>query len=930
MKSPLNQARFNDSITSQLLKVIFGLYLIVAVVVTVIQMYVEYIDVKDTINEELKSFQVTAGPGITNSLWSINDKLLLSILSGVLENPIVTGVQVYDENKKLYLEVGTFQEKNGKPEDIMIDGQTTDQSPPAPLFYKPFGHSFPVIYIGPEKVSFNIGAVKIYSNNKVVIDRVKYGFILIIINSVIKTLALWLIFIFFIHKLLGKPLQKLTDSINQVNYENLQSSKIKIDTPAGNELSILADTFNEMVNSLYLATDEVKQREKQLHTVIETIPDLVWLKNKEGEYLACNTKFERLFGAKESEIIGKTDYDFVTKELADFFRKHDKKTMDAGCTSLNEEEVTYADDGHRELLETSKTPMFDQQGQLVGVLGVGRDITDRRQSEQALRRAQKMDAIGQLTGGIAHDFNNILGIIIGNLSFLKNLITNNEKAQKRVVAIAKAAQRAANLTRQLLAFSRKQGVELKQVNINKLIQNMDSLITRSITPEVQVDSVFSQELWLTKIDPNDFEDALLNLVLNARDAMPNGGSLTIETHNKILDAAYCSQNPGVSPGSYVLLIVSDTGTGISFEHKEKIFEPFFTTKPKDKGTGLGLSMVFGFTSRSNGHIKVYSELGVGTTFRLYLPLSEGEVHQSDIADFQPEQFLGGSETILAVDDEEELLEITSESLRSLGYQVLTACDGKQALQQLAKYPAISLLFSDVVMPGGINGYELAEQASTNRPDLKILLTSGYTDKAVAHNGQARFYNNLLSKPYTQAELAQRVRSVLGELKNTESGTNESELMSSIPAAIEWTDTLSLGINSIDEDHKALIDLLNRCLQLETNTDNKEQMAAILTELIDYTQYHFQREKAIMKACGYPGVVSHCKVHQFLIKQVEDKQRQIQQNHLSRQELLSFLTSWLVDHIQGMDQAIAPYAKGKDELITKTLAQLDSDIDQESS
>ncbi len=385
---------------------------------------------------------------------------------------------------------------------------------------------------------------------------------------------------------------------------------------------------------------------------------------------------------------------------------------------------------------------------------------DQEVVELALRRSQKMDAVGQLTGGIAHDFNNILGIILGNLNLLEGRVQNDEVALKRVGNINKSTQRAINLTKQLLGFSSQQPAQTTDVNINQIIEGMDSLITRSITPKVEVERHLFKDLWTTAIDTGDFEDSVLNLILNARDAMPSGGKLTIETKNCTLDAAYCKQNHTAKPGDYVQLAISDSGEGMPTKQLEKIFEPFFTTKPQGKGTGLGLSMVFGFINRSGGHVNVYSELGVGTTFRIYLPRVKRSAQTNDVTTRQIEKSPRGDETILAVDDEANLLELLQSSLQTLGYKVLIANNGKQAIRILAEEPAISLLFSDVVMPGGMNGYELAEQATVNNPDLKVLLTSGYTEKAIAHNGQTRFSAHLLSKPYTQIEMAQRVREIL--------------------------------------------------------------------------------------------------------------------------------------------------------------------------
>jgi len=341
---------------------------------------------------------------------------------------------------------------------------------------------------------------------------------------------------------------------------------------------------------------------------------------------------------------------------------------------------------------------------------------------------------------------------------LERQVPADDKAHKRVRTIQKSAQRAADLTRQLLGFSRRQTARVAVTDINRVIDEMKNLIDHSVTPQVQLENKFDGDLWLTEIDPGDFQDALLNLIINARDAMAGSGLLTLETRNCRLDADYCALNPGAEPGEYVCLTVSDKGEGIPLEQQERIFEPFFSTKAR--GTGLGLAMVYGFVKRSNGNIKINSEPGIGSSFRLYLPRAEGEEPQKEQIPEHAGIPVHGVETLLVVDDEPCLLDLAEESLQALGYRVLVAGNGRQALERLAEEPAIDLLFSDVVMPGGIDGYELAAAATAQRPDLKVLLTSGYTEKAMAGKDRARFSAKLLRKPYTQVELAQRLRELL--------------------------------------------------------------------------------------------------------------------------------------------------------------------------
>jgi PAS domain S-box-containing protein len=418
-------------------------------------------------------------------------------------------------------------------------------------------------------------------------------------------------------------------------------------------------------------------------------------------------------------------------------------------------------DGRVKMVKEQCETYFDDSGLPIRSVGVVHDISRAKQTEEALRRSQKMDAVGQLTGGVAHDFNNIMGIILGNVELLELLNITDENILKRIEPIKITAQRAAKLTKQLLAFSRRKAEQLLTTNINQQLTSMNSLIVRSITPEIEVTYLLADDLWLTKIDLGDFQDSILNMVINARDAMNSSGHLTIESSNCHLDEKYCMHNPEVKTGDYVQLIISDNGEGMTFEQQQHIFEPFYTTKAEDSGTGLGLAMVFGFVERSKGYIKVYSEQGIGTTFRIYLPRVDKNEKIQTIVDEQDKDSLPkGNEMILVVDDEQGLRDLACDSLRMLGYTILVANNGKKALEVLAQNPSINLLFTDVVMPGGVNGYELAEIAEEAHPNLKILLTSGYTQKAMARNGQARFDKKLLSKPYTRQQLANRIRELL--------------------------------------------------------------------------------------------------------------------------------------------------------------------------
>ena len=401
-------------------------------------------------------------------------------------------------------------------------------------------------------------------------------------------------------------------------------------------------------------------------------------------------------------------------------------------------------------------PASDGAGERL--IGSVRDITSRVRTEQRLREAQRMEAVGQLTGGVAHDFNNLLQVIRGNLELLQPLAENNPRAAQRLKNALFGAERAAQLTRQLLAFARRQPLEPKVVNLSRLVSDMADLLRRTLGEAIEVETVVAGGLWNTIADPAQVESALLNLSLNARDAMPGGGRLTVEITNATLDDAYARQVRDVTPGQYVMLAVTDTGEGMSEEVRGKVFEPFFTTKKDGRGTGLGLSMVYGFVKQSSGHIQIYSEVGQGTTVKIYLPRSRPAEAP---AETRPETTIAeGGRTILVVEDEEAVREATLAILEELGYRRLEAADAESALKLVEDGASIDLVFTDVVMPGPLRTRDFAQRLRELRPDLPILFTSGYTDNAIIHQGRLDEGVHLISKPYAKDDLARRLAQLL--------------------------------------------------------------------------------------------------------------------------------------------------------------------------
>ena len=428
-----------------------------------------------------------------------------------------------------------------------------------------------------------------------------------------------------------------------------------------------------------------------------------------------------------------------------------------------------AEDQLRQLNETLESRVIEEIG-------------TRREAEAKLAQAQKMEMIGKLTGGVAHDFNNLLQVVSGNLQLLAKDIAGNANAERRVANAMAGISRGAKLASQLLAFGRRQPLEPKVVNATRFVKGMDDMLRRAIGEAIEIETVFNGGLWNTFIDPGQIENALLNLAINARDAMNGAGKLTIELANAHLDDDYARTHDEVVPGQYVMLAVSDTGSGMPPEIVEKVFEPFFSTKGEGKGSGLGLSMVYGFVKQSGGHIKIYSEVGHGTTIKLYLPRAM-EAEDVEVA-VETGPVTGGTETVLVVEDDDEVRATVVEMLSDLGYRVLKAVDAQNALAVIESGMAIDLLFTDVVMPGNLKSPELARKARQRLPDIAVLFTSGYTENSIVHGGRLDAGVELLSKPYTREALARKLRHVLANeaQRRTASEARQAREPSPAPAA----------------------------------------------------------------------------------------------------------------------------------------------------
>jgi PAS domain S-box-containing protein len=518
----------------------------------------------------------------------------------------------------------------------------------------------------------------------------------------------------------------------------------------------------ERTQQLEASFEQLRDSERRFRLLVEAVTDYaIFMLDPGGNVMKWNPGAERIKGYTADEIIGQSNSRFYTEEDRRDGVPEAVIASAAATGRYEGEGWRVRKDGTQFWASVVIAAIHDEQGGLLGFAKVTRDLTEKRATEEQLRQAQKMEAVGQLTGGIAHDFNNLLTVISGNLEALQRRlpVRDDNNLQRLANSALLASSRAAVLTHQLLAFSRRQPLQPKPVSVNTLITRMSELIRRLLPESIAIETVLAGGVWPMFVDANQLENCLLNLAVNARDAMPDGGKLTIEAANAHLDDTY-SVGAEVPAGQYVGVFVSDSGVGMPADVIAKAFEPFFTTKDVGQGTGLGLSQVYGFVRQSGGHVKIYSEVGAGTTIKIYLPRL---VTTGGVSEGQPAAAIvpqGNGETILVVEDEAEVRNFAAEALRELGYNVLDAHDGARALRILDSHRTVTLLLTDVGLPGGMNGRQLADEARRRRADLKVLFTSGYARNAIVHHGRLDAGVELLTKPFTFAGLATKVRSVL--------------------------------------------------------------------------------------------------------------------------------------------------------------------------
>jgi PAS domain S-box-containing protein len=530
------------------------------------------------------------------------------------------------------------------------------------------------------------------------------------------------------------------------------------------------------------AENALRESEAKFHTFAQAMPNHVWTSPPDGMLDWFNDQVYEFSGTAPGDLDGQSWAKIVHPDDLDAAAASWAASLSSGKPYQSEFRLRRYDGLYRWHVARA-LPIIGSDGDITRWIGTNTDIESQKntaealthlnatleeevakrtaellKSQDALRQSQRMKSIGNLTGGVAHDFNNLLQVISGNLQLLSRDLTGNEKAEKRIQNAMTGVVRGAKLASQLLSFGRRQPLVPRVVSIGRLIRETDELIRRALGEEIEIETLVAGGLWNTLVDPGNVENAILNLAINARDAMEGRGKLTIEAGNAFLDDEYARTHPDVVPGQYVLLAISDTGCGMPPDLIDRVFEPFFTTKPEGKGSGLGLSMVYGFVKQSNGHIKIYSEEALGTTIKLYLPRStEPEDVPVEAVNMGVK---GGSETILVVEDDEGVRETAVGMLTDMGYRVLKARDAQGGLNVIESGVPIDLLFTDVVMPGPVRSTELARKARERLPNIAVLFTSGYTENAIVHGGRLDDGVELLPKPYSREALALKIRKVL--------------------------------------------------------------------------------------------------------------------------------------------------------------------------
>jgi PAS domain S-box-containing protein len=733
MKFPGAQRRF--SVATRLIVYIALFSVTLTLIATAIQLYRDYLVQEELLETNLTQVEAGYAAAIADHVWEVADDEVNTLLDGVLAVPSAHYVAIVKDEQVLY--------QRGTPNvEFPVSRQI-------PLHYT----------YKNEKI--DLGTLVVTASRSGILGVLFDRFFVILATNAIVIAAVSL-FVFVLFQLfVTKNLQRIASFAQALSPETMDRS-LELDRPVRpervDELDILTEAINDMRENLHSGFNALEESEAYWRALIDNAQDIIFLLDGEGAIHYGSPAVTQVLGYSPGSIDGTPAGALVHSD--------DREMFDAWLRGLNAEagnssRLTFRmqhGDGTWRTLEATGQNLLDDPAVAAVVLNA-RDETERETIEAQLRQAQKMEAVGQLTGGVAHDFNNLLAVIIGNMDILLEELESDPTRQNHALAALNAAERGAELTQRLLAFSRTQTLRPEAVNLNELVHGMADLLRRSLGEDIEIKSVTSGDLWPTEIDSAQMENALLNLAVNARDAMPSGGRLTIKTANKTLTEEYATAEDEVAAGDYAMISVTDTGDGMPPEVVKSAFDPFFTTKDVGKGSGLGLSMIYGFVKQSGGHVEIDSEPGNGTAVKIFLPRSVNApaFRSTDDREQQPR---GRRETIVLVEDEPEVRSLAVTLLDGLGYTVIEAASAGAALAMFEATPQVDMLLTDVVLPGGMSGADLAEEVGRRWPEAKILYMTGYTEVEVQGRLGLDDGVAMLQKPFRKAELAARVRQVL--------------------------------------------------------------------------------------------------------------------------------------------------------------------------
>lgn len=690
---------------------------------------------------------------IGEALWHYNIRQIDRVLDGVMDNRVITAVTVFSELERFSRRRNPdWVPEKGFPDEGEKGGRTISVTRS-------------VTYMGE-----NLGRVTLWATPKFLDREIVQAGLYFALTMVLVDVVLVLILYSMISRIVITPLGKLQAYALSASRGDTDVP----DTPMAftGEMEVLRRSMARMLAELNLRYEDVQKQirrfrdsEERFRILVNTIPDYIWLKDPDGVFLSCNRMFCSLLNLYPEEIIGRTDYDFWPEPLADFFKEKDRRVMDTGQVLNNEERVP-GQDGEDIVWDTIKAPVFYADGKLMGVMGIARDITARVQTEaekiklrEQLNQAQKLESVGRLAGGVAHDFNNMLSVIRGNADLAEGEAGLPSRVKEYILEITRAADRSADLTRQLLAFARKEEVSPRLIRLNNALDGMLKMLNRIIGEDIELEWLPGKGVWPVKMDPSQLDHILVNLCVNARDAIKTDGRIAIETRNIKIDEGFCDTHPGARPGEFVMLAVRDNGEGIPKSVLPNIFDPFFTTKGRGKGTGLGLSTVYGVTRQAGGFITVYSEPGLGSVFHIYLPRvqdTDNNRPENEKSDASPR----GTETVLLVEDEVSILSMIANILEKQGYTVMSTESSVEAVELAASFNGrIDLLLTDVIMPK-LNGKDLSAIIRKDRPDLRVIFMSGYTADVIHKSDIERIDGRFIQKPFSNEDLLKTIREIL--------------------------------------------------------------------------------------------------------------------------------------------------------------------------